>query len=67
MIFNYSYITEDLLGTYIELSSKVYDNLFNLRYYILFTADLKHAYLTIPLYPDNRHYFAFTISSISQV
>jgi hypothetical protein len=63
--FNYSCIIEDLLGTYIELSSKVYNNLFNLRYYILFTTDLKYVYLIIPLYLDNRYYFTFIISSIS--
>jgi hypothetical protein len=32
-----------------------------------FSADLKHAYLTIPMHPDDRHYFAFSISGIGQV
>ena len=64
MTFDYSYVIEKLLGTYMELSSKVYNNLLDPRYYILFIIDLKHVYLTIPLYSNNRHYFAFTISSI---
>ena len=65
--FDYSRVHEDLPGTYLELSSKVHDNLSNPRHKCLFAADLKHAYLTIPLHPADRHYFAFTISGIGQV
>ena len=65
--FDYSRVTEDLPGTYMELSSKVHDNLSDPRHHVLFAADLKHAYLTIPLHPEDRHYFAFTISGIGQV
>jgi len=64
VIFNYSRVNKDLLGLYIELSLKVYDNLSNPRYRYLFVVDLKHAYLTIPLYLDNRHFFLFTILGI---
>ena len=66
MTFDYSRVTELLPGSHIELSSKVYDHLSNPSHGCLFTADLKHAYLTIPLHPDDRHYFAFTISGIGQ-
>ena len=65
--FDYSRVTEELPGTYMELSSKVHDNLADPRHRFLFAADLKHAYLTIPLHPEDRHYFAFTISGIGQV
>ena len=65
--FNYSRVTKDLPGTYMELSSKVHDNLSDLRHHFLIAADLKYAYLTIPLHPSDRHYFAFTISGIGQV
>ena len=65
--FDYSRVKEDLPGTYMELSSKVHDNLADPRHKCLFAADLKHAYLTIPLHPDDRHYFAFTISGIGQL
>lgn len=64
MTFDYSRVCEDLPGTHVELSSKVYDHLSNPRHGCLFKADLKHAYLTVPLHPDDRHYFAFTISGI---
>ena len=49
-----------------ELTYKVHDSLSDPRHGYLFAADLKHAYLTIPLHLDDRHYFAFTISSIGQ-
>ena len=65
--FDYSRVNEDLPGTFMELSSKVHDNLSDPRHACLFAADLKHAYHTIPLHKDDRHYFAFTISGIGQL
>ena len=62
--FNYSRVKEDLPGSYIELSSKVYDNLSNPRYKYLFIVDLKYAYLIISLYLEDRHFFIFKISGI---
>lgn len=67
MTFDYSRATELLPGAHLELSSKVHDHLSNPCHGCLFSADLKHAYLTIPLHPDDRHYFAFTMSGIGQV
>jgi len=61
---DYSRIYKDLLGTFLELSLKVYNNLSNPRYRNLIAVDLKYTYITIPLHPDNRYYFAFTISEI---
>ena len=49
-----------------ELIPKVHDSLSDPRHGCLFAADLKHAYLTIPLHTDDCHYFAFTTSSIGQ-
>jgi len=62
--FNYSRVYKDLPSYHLELSSKVYNHLSNLRYSYLFSANLKYAYLTIPLYYKDRYYFSFTISSI---
>ena len=67
MTFDYSRVTEELPGTYMELSSKVHDNLADLRHRFLFAADLKYAFLTMLLYPEDRHYFAFTMSGIGRV
>jgi len=61
---NYSRIYKDLLGIFLELSLKVYNNLSNPRYRNLIAADLKHAYIIIPLHLDDRYYFAFTIFGI---
>ena len=64
MTIDYSRVYKDLPGIYIKLSSKVYNHLLNSNYSYLFIANLKYVYLIIPLYLDNRHYFAFTISGI---
>jgi len=66
MTFDYSRVYEILPGSHLELSSKVHDHLSNPRNRSLFQADLKHAYLTVPLHRDDRHKFAFTISGIGQ-
>jgi len=60
----YSRVYKDLLGIFLELSLKVYNNLSNPRYRNLIAVDLKHVYITIPLHLDNRYYFAFTIFGI---
>lgn len=65
--FDYSRVTEDLPGTFMKLSSKVHDNLADPRHECLMAADLKHMYLTIGMHPEDRHYFAFTISGIGQL
>jgi hypothetical protein len=65
--FDYSRESKDLPGTYVELSSKVHDHLSDPRYRCLFAADLEHAYYTIALQPEDRHFFAFTISEVEQL
>ena len=67
MTFDYSRVDEVMPGTYIELSSKVHDHLSDPRHGVLMSADMKHAYSTISLHPDDRHIFAFTISGIGQL
>ena len=63
----YSKVVEELPSAHLELSSKVHDNLSDPCHKCLFVADLTHAYLTIPLHPEDKHFFAFTILSIRQV
>lgn len=50
-----------------ELSARVHDSLSDPRHGTLFSADLKHAYYSISLHPDDRHIFAFTIQGIGQL
>lgn len=66
MTVDYSRVYEDLPGCHLELSSKVHDHLSSPRHGCLFSADLNHAGLTIPLCHEDRHYLSFTISGIGQ-
>ncbi len=65
--FDYSRVHEELSDSFLKLSSKVHDNLFDLRHKIFFSIDLKHVYLIISMHSNDRHYFAFFISDIDQV
>jgi hypothetical protein len=65
--FDYFRVHEELPGSFLELFSKVHDNLSDPRHKVFFSADLKHAYLIISMHSDDRHYFAFFISGIGQV
>ena len=67
MIFDYFKVIEDLYDCHIKLSSKIHDHLSNSQHKILFSIDLKHAYLTISLYFEDCHYFVFIISEIDQI
>lgn len=64
---DYSRVVKNLSRFHLKLSSKVHDNLSDFKHKVLFSADLKHAYLTISLHSKDRHYFAFTIFEIEQV
>ncbi len=67
VIFDYSRVHEKLSRSFLELSFKIHDNLFDLRHKIFFSIDLKHVYLTISMHLDDRHYFVFFISDIDQI
>ena len=56
---------KDLLEYYLKLSSRVYNNLLNLKHKYLFTINLKYAYLTILLHENNEYYFVFIIVEIN--
>lgn len=64
LTFDYHQLHEDLPGVHMELSAHVHDSLSDPRHGTLFLADLKHAYYSISLHPDDRHIFAFTIQGI---
>jgi hypothetical protein len=65
--FDYSRIHEELFDSFLKLFFKVHDNLFDSRHKVFFSIDLKHVYLIISMHSNDRHYFAFFISSIDQV
>ena len=61
MTYDYSHVIEELPGTHIKLISGCHDYLFDPRHGCYITADLKHAYSTVEVHSDDRHYFSFTI------
>ncbi|KAI0996282.1 hypothetical protein K3495_g11899 [Podosphaera aphanis] len=65
--FNYQNVKEDMSGCYLELMSKVHDHLSHLSHKFFLKFDVKHGYWNILVHPEDRHYFAFTISGIGQV
>lgn len=67
LTFDYHQVHENLPGIHMELSARVHDSLSDQRHENLFSADLKHAYYSISLHPDDRHIFAFTIQGIGQL
>lgn len=67
LTFAYHQVHEDLPGVHMELSARVHDSLSDPRHGTLFSADLKHAYYSISLHPEDRHIFAFTIQGIGQL
>ena len=67
MIFDYSRVNEKLSNSYLELFSKIHDNLSNSRHRYLFATNLKHVYFTISFHFDDKHYFFFTIFDIDQM
>ena len=52
---------------HVNFSSKVHDNLSDPRHGCLFSTDLKHAHFWIPMHPEDRVFFAFTIPGIGQL
>ena len=52
---------------YLELMSKVHNYLLDPRHVVFMQANLKHAYFTISLHPEDQHIFTFTIPGIGQL
>ena len=65
--FDYFGVHKNSPGIHLEFNFKIHDHLSDLKYGYLFVINLKHVYLTINLYPDDRDYFTFTISGINQI
>jgi hypothetical protein len=67
LAFNYSQVKENIPGSRMELASTVHDNLSNPEHRCFFHADIKHAYFSVLLAPEDRHYFAFTVPGFGQL
>lgn len=66
MTFNYLKVVEELPWVYIQLTGSYHDYLFNPRYDCYMTPDLKYGYSLVPVHPEDRKFFAFTIPDIRQ-
>ncbi|POS82123.1 hypothetical protein EPUL_005556, partial [Erysiphe pulchra] len=65
--FNYQNVKEDMPGCYLELMAKVHDHVSDPSHQFFPKVDVKHGYWNILVHPEDRHFFAFTISGIGQV
>ncbi len=67
MIFNYSQINKDMPGCHLKLAAKVYDYLSDPRHKVFIQTNIKYAYFSVNLYPNDRHIFTFIIPKIGQL
>jgi transposase InsO family protein len=65
--FNYRNVHENMPGTFLQLTSEVHDYLSDPRHGCFMQYDIKHAYWSLAVHPDDRHYFAFYIDGIGQL
>ena len=65
--FDYSHVTKDLPGCFLELTEEIHDFLSHLDHGCFIQLDLKHAFWSLPVYKDDRYMFAFTVPGIGQV
>ena len=67
LIFKYHFVYEDIPASHIEAATNVHNLLSIPSNNCLFSADIKHGYWVVNVYPDDRHYLAFHIPRIGQV
>ncbi|KAI1005899.1 hypothetical protein K3495_g2318 [Podosphaera aphanis] len=67
LTFNYQNVVEDTPGCFVELISRCHDYLGHPAHEMFFKLDLKHGYWATSVYPDDRHYFAFSIPGLGQL
>lgn len=65
--FNYSNVTEEIPGMWLNLTEEVHDFLSNPRIKIFNQFDIKHAYWSLPVHKADRHILAFHIPGIGQL
>lgn len=65
--FNYQNVKEEMPGYFLELMSKVHDHVSDPSHQFFLKFDVKHGYWNILVHPEDRHFFAFTISVIGRV
>lgn len=66
MTFDYSKVVEELPGVHMQLTGGCHDYLSNPRHGCYMTVDLKYGYSLVPVHPEDRKFFAFTIPGMGQ-
>lgn len=64
---NYHYVYENLPESYMPLISDCHDFLSHSSFQFFCQWDYKYSYWSIPLHPESRHYFAFTLTNMPQL
>ena len=67
LIFNYLFIYKNILASHMEVATNVHNLLTIPSNKCLFSADIKHEYWVVNVYPDDRHYFAFPVPGIGHL
>lgn len=67
LTFDYSHVKEVRPGAQMQLAKDIHDYLERREHGTYVQADLKHAYFSIVLHPEDRHIYAFTILGFGQL
>lgn len=67
LTFNYHWVFEETPGNNMEMSSSTHRFLSAPSHQVFSGFDLKNAYWTIEIHPDDRHYLAFDVPGVGQV
>ncbi|PPJ53210.1 hypothetical protein CBER1_11916 [Cercospora berteroae] len=67
LTFNYHYVWEEPPGNQMQLSRDAHAYLGHPSHATFSQFDLKNAYWTVQIHPDDRHYLAFSVPGIGQL
>lgn len=66
LVFDYHWVYEDQPGNWMHNQEAVYDFLSNPSHKLYFQFDIKHAYWSVPIHPNDRYLLAFSVLGIGQ-
>lgn len=67
LTFNYHYVWEEPPGNQMQLSADAHAFLSRPTHQVFSQFDLKNAYWTVQIHPDDRHFLAFSVPGIGQL
>ena len=65
--FNYSYVKENMPGSFMELMTEIHNYLAFLDHKCFLQFDIKNAYWSIVQHPQDRFIYAFYVSTLGEV